>query len=414
MEIGLFVLLLIILLGLLAFFSASEVSLFSLSPLKVKSFRYHTDSSKVRVSTLLSSSRHLLIALIILNVVLNIFIQNTVASLFGDYSGWLLNVGVPLSMTLIFGEVIPKSIGLANNEVIAPRISGLLERVQAALLPVCKVLVRITALLSRFFFFFLRKEQEISPEELQHALRASRATGVLEDEEADLMRGYLNLQRAVAREFMRPREEVLYFDLDEPLSQLIHLFVDQECTRIPVCRGGLDEVIGIMTSGPFFLSRESLHQPDDLLPLLKAPFFVPETTSAHLLLDQMYEKKESLAIVVDEYGSFSGLLTLEDLVEAVIGEIKDRRDEKSRYTRSGEDVLIASGKLELMELEEIFDVSLKSEHHMVTLGGWLTEKWGDIPRSGTKLEWGGLLFHVLSSDAKRVRRVYIRRKEAKR
>jgi magnesium and cobalt exporter, CNNM family len=100
---------------------------------------------------------------------------------------------------------------------------------------------------------------------------------------------------------------------------------------------------------------------------------------------------------------------LEDLVEAVVGEIVDRRDEKSRYTRSGEDVLIASGKLELMELQQLFDVGIKSENHMVTLGGWLTEQMGDIPKSGSKYTYKNLLFHVLSADSKRVRRIYIRR-----
>jgi CBS domain containing-hemolysin-like protein len=145
------------------------------------------------------------------------------------------------------------------------------------------------------------------------------------------------------------------------------------------------------------------------LPILEKPFFAPESIPARVLLRQFYHRQESLAIVVDEYGSVSGLIALEDLVETIVGDIVDLRDDKSLYTQSGEDVIIASGKLEIAELEKIFDISLMSENHMVTIGGYLTEKLGDIPKSGTKLITEYFLFHVLSADLTRVRRVYIRR-----
>ena len=127
----------------------------------------------------------------------------------------------------------------------------------------------------------------------------------------------------------------------------------------------------------------------------------------------MYDRKESLAMVVDEYGSISGLIALEDLVETVVGEIADARDKKSQYTRSGEDVIIASGKLELAEFEEIFGVALPSENQVVTLGGWLSEQMNDIPKTGTKYVVFDFLFHVLAADPKRVRRIYVRRLKTK-
>jgi CBS domain containing-hemolysin-like protein len=137
--------------------------------------------------------------------------------------------------------------------------------------------------------------------------------------------------------------------------------------------------------------------------------YAPEGMFAEPLLKQMYEKEESIALVVDEYGAISGLIALEDVVEKVVGEIADARDAKERFTRSGDDVIIASGKIELLQLEELFGVFLPSENHMVTIGGWLTEQIGDIPKTGTKYTSHGFLFHVLGADEKRVRRVYIRR-----
>jgi CBS domain containing-hemolysin-like protein len=402
------ILLLVVLMLGSALFSASETSLFSLSSHKVKAYKQGKDSSKQLVAQLLASPRDLLVTIIMLNVAVNIFIQNVSSALFGETANGILNVAVPLGLTLIFGEVIPKSIGLENNEKISCRVAPFLFSLQKLLLPLGRILVKMTNQISRVLFFFLRKEQEISIDELQHALRTSRDSGVLHKDEAELVRGYLALQESTVKERMRPREEVLYFDLDEPLSKLIHLFVDQECSRIPICKQGLDQILGVVTSRLFFLHRESIHTSEGLAAILEKPFFVPEAASAKTLLRQFYDRQESFAMVVDEYGSVSGIVALEDLVETVIGEIVDRRDEKNLYTLSGENVVIASGKMELSELEKLFDVTLTSENNMVTVGGYLIEKMGDIPKSGTQYMTEEFLFQVLAAEPTRVRRVYIR------
>jgi CBS domain containing-hemolysin-like protein len=210
------------------------------------------------------------------------------------------------------------------------------------------------------------------------------------------------------KELMRPRDDVLFYDVEDPISKLVHLFVDEECSRIPICKGGLDSILGVMTGNLFFLHREELEISKNWDSVVERPFFIPESIPAKTLLRQFYDRQESFAIVVDEYGAVSGIIALEDLVETVIGEIADRRDGKALYTRSGEDVIIASGKLEIAELEKIFDLTLDSEHHMVSVGGYLTEKMGDIPKSGSKYMTNDLLFHVLAADPTHVRRVYIR------
>jgi len=377
--------------------------------MKVKAFKQDSDGRKKLVAALLASPRDLLVTIIMLNIVINIFIQNVTSSIFGDFSGWALTIGLPLGLTLIFGDVIPKSIGMANNAAISYRVAPFLNAAQRFFLPVRKIFTAVTLFVSRLLFFFLRKEEEISIDELQHALRTSREFGILNEEEAELIRGFLGLQEAQVKELMRPREEVIFFDIDEPLSKLVHLFVDQECSRIPVCQNTLDNVLGVMTGHLYFLYRDNLNTAEDLLPILRKPFYVPESIPAQTLLRQMYDREEPLAIVVDEYGSVCGLISLEDLVEVVVGQIADRRDEKSRYTKSGEDVLIASGKLELSEFEEIFDYPLHSENNLVTLGGWITEQLGDIPKVGAKLIKEGFLFQVLAADSRRIRRIYIRR-----
>jgi magnesium and cobalt exporter, CNNM family len=400
---------LVVLLLLSAFCSSSETALFSLSPMKVKAFSQDPHRRKQLVARLLMQPRQLLVTVLIINVIINVLIQNIISNFFGGSTSWLLTVGLPLFLTLVFGEVIPKSLGLANNEKVAYLTAPVLNKAQKLFLPIRKSLVYIAGAISHVIFFFLRKEKEISVEELEHALKTSRKVGVLSEDEGELVRGYLHLEGFHVRELMRQTEEILYFDISENLDRLVHLFVDEECSRIPICEGDIENVIGIMTSRLFFLHRPQIHASEDLKKIVEKAFFVPESMPATTLLREFYARKESMALVVDEYGSISGLLTLEDLIEEVIGEISDRRDLDKRYTRSGEDVLIASGKLELSELEEIFDVPFESEHDVVTIGGWLTEKLGDIPKSGTKYTTKDFLFHILSSDPNRIRRVYIRR-----
>ncbi len=392
-----------------AFFSSSEVALFSLSTPKVKGYKGDDNPRKQLIARLLSSPRDLLVTLLSFNILINILIQNVTSSLFGGVSGWAVNVGVPLVLTLVFGDILPKSIGLAHNAAIAERVAPVLSVLERYTVVFRKALIGITSAVSRVVFFFLKPEEEISGEELQHALKASFSFGVLNADEAELIRGYLLLQEAQVRELMRPREDVLFYSLDEPLSRLIHLFVDQQCSRIPVCHAALDNVVGIMTSQLYFLHRAQLQKSSDLVPLLRKPFYAPEGMSAETLLIQLYERKESLALVVDEYGSISGLVALEDLVEVVVGEIADARDSTRRYSRSGEDVIIASGKMELSEFEEVFGKVLPSENNRVTVGGWLIEQVGDIPKAGSKYTLQGFLFHVLAADLKRISRIYIRK-----
>ena len=400
--------LLVLLLLSSAFFSCSEVALFSLSSMKVKVFRADADQRKQLVAHLLSSPRDLIITILVLNVITNILFQNVISSLFGAFSAWILHIGLPLVLTLIFGEMIPKSIGLANNDAISYRVAPCIYRLQKFFLPIRKVLVAITQFLMRLLFFFLKKEPDLSVDELEYALKASRQLGVLNEEEAELIQGYLQLSESQVKELMRPRADILFFDLEEPLTKLVRMFVDQQCSRVPICQKNLDSVIGIMTSQIYFLHKEKLHQPKDMIAILQKPFFVPEMTSAPMLLRQMLDRLEFLALVVDEYGSVSGLIALEDLVETVVGEIADARDEKADYTSSGKGIIIASGKLELSEFEKIFGIALPSINNMITLGGWLTEQIGDIPKAGFKHTAHGFLFHVLASDHKRVRRIYVR------
>lgn len=392
-----------------AFFSGSEIALFSLSPMRIKAYRRDADPRKRLLSSLLHSPRELLVTVFMMNTLVNILLQNYFSKLFGTEAGWSLKVGVPLVLTLVVGEIIPKIVCMQNSVSISYAVVPYIDFFHRALTHIRKIAITITLPISRLLFFYCKKEESISDEELEHVLRTSEKHGVLHPDEAHLVWGYLRLHRSSVKEIMVPYENILYYNIHEPLSKLIHLFVEEKCTRIPVCKENLDEVLGVITAKQFFLHGESLTSSRDLLPLLFKPFYIPETTPAQSLLRQFDEKNEVLALAVDEYGSVTGLVTREDIAEQVIGEISDKRDQKPLFSTPGQDEMIASGKLELAEFNRHFQVNLKSSTSMVTIGGWLIEKLGDIPKGGTSFEEEGFLFQILSADPRKIHRLYIRK-----
>jgi CBS domain containing-hemolysin-like protein len=392
-----------------AYFSGSEAALFSLSTLRLRAYHYDVDPRKRLIAHLLSKPRDLLVTVFMLNTFVNILLQNTTSHLAGSAGGWITKVGIPLLLTLIFGELLPKYVGLQHNLVISYWVSPVISFFQKLLTPLRNATMAVTLPLSKILFFFLKPESPITTEEIQHILKQSEEQGVFTPEEGEMINGYLYLQEATVKELMRPREEILYHDIHNPLTKLIHIFVDERCTRVPVCNDNLDNILGVITTKQFFLHRQEIDSSQDLTPYLFKAFYTPETTSAWDLLRRLTAQKEEMALVVDEYGSLSGLITREDLIETVVGEIADLRDGASLYTSAGKNEIIASGKLELDIFNRLFDTHLESPTHRLTIGGWLTERLSEIPKSGTKYELEGCLFQILAATPSRIRRLYIRK-----
>jgi len=400
---------LIIFLVLSAFFSASETALFSLSSLTLRSYLYEKDNRKKLIAHLLKSPRDLMVTILMLNIFANILIQNVVSSIFTNYSSWMIKVGVPLVLVLFFGEVIPKSIAIVHNARVAYLASPYIAFVFRILKPVRIVLTTITSFISRFLFFFLKKEKPLSINELKHLLLTSEKTKVLNKDETDLLSGYLELYEAPVKEKMRPKDEIQFYNIHDSISNLISLFFDKKISRVPVCSDGLDNLIGILSLERFYHLKEKSQINEEIKKFLKKPYYVPETMNCLQLFFSMRQKKESMAIVVDEYGAIQGLISDEDLIEEVIGEIKDFKDQKPVYTRSGDNIIISGGKMELDLFEKIFGISLESKTKAVTLGGWLIEQLGDIPQAGAKYVTDDFLFYVLAASPNRIQRIYVRK-----
>lgn len=390
-----------------SFISLSQIALFSL-PTSLISHYKRSDHNKKQVALLLSHPHHLLITLIFLDIGFNIGIQNCVAMLFGDNASSLLTVGIPLAVTLIICEILPKAVALPFNI----RISLFVAPIISIFTKLFKPLLNWAISTINYFVQKLLHGQIsdlIRPQELKEVLQSCQDFGVVSQEESRLLYGYLSLSDCIVKERMQPRQNILFYDIQTPLDHLYTLFSEQHCSRVPVCDGDLQNLLGICTAKSLVLHGKPIKSAKELISLLKKPYYMPETISAKMALCHLAAEEETLGIIIDEYGSIEGLITQEDLFEIVSGDISDQREDPILYTKSGKNVIIAAGALELSDLSKIFNVNFPTYNNSATLGGWLTEQFASIPVTGAKLSWNNLSFQVLDAAPNYVRRVYIRR-----
>lgn len=401
----------ILLTFLSAFFSCSEVAFFSLPTSKVRGFRANNDPKKQRVARILSRSKSLLVTIFMYNTIVNVLLQNSSSELFaGPESGWLLKVGFPLVLVLFIGELIPKYLGLIHNERLAIRFSPAIEWFEWVITPLRVVITRIAYILSRLFFFFLKAEPPMSKEELAHILQSSEGKGILHKDEHALIYGVLNLEDKQISELMRPRNEMPIYDIQEPLSKLNYLFSEEMLLEVALVEMPQENMLGVIRARDFFLKRSTITKGQDLLKILRKPFYVPETTSAKTVLRELHLEITDTAWVVDEYGATCGMITEKDLLGEIVGKTLKSSSEKPEFERISKNAIVASGTMPLDDVRKLFQVELESKYHMVTIGGLITERLGTIPRAGVTHEEEQLFMRVLSSDPTRVRKVYLQKK----
>lgn len=243
-------------------------------------------------------------------------------------------------------------------------------------------------------------------EEVQAYIDVGRQEGILEKEEEKLLLSIVDFGDTRVREVMTPRTDVVWIDVAASLTVLADLFVESKYSRIPVVRGSIDTVVGIIHVKDTLQSiRAGGSRP--IAELVREAYFVPETKKVSELLREFQRRHLWMAIVVDEYGGVSGLATVEDLLEEIVGEISDEHeDEREEVTRAGEQAYSVSGKANVGRIRDLFGRG-PEEEEFSTLGGFLAARLGHIPRPGETHREGDLLFTVEEADRRRVHRVRI-------
>lgn len=390
--------------------SLAETSFFSLTAGQIQELSRQENGHSQKVVRIIHRPKELLVTVLCLNTLMNILVQNVASGTFTEESNWFIQVGVPFLATFLFSELLPKIVGLQNSVkvslALAPGTSFMLN----ILGPIIPYLSKIASYVGKVVFFYLRPRKPIDGRELIRALeQLSGHEEILEPHEKKMMQGLVELQYHQAKDIMWPRSEMLVYDIQDPMERLFHLIYQEECGKIPVCDGGLDRILGVLYVKDLAGKKMAYITQQDLIKSLSKPLFVPETTQAVSLLRQLDDAYQSLALVVDEYGCVSGLLTREDLLEVIIGEIIDRRDHKNWYILTEEGSIIASASWELEGVEELLGLRLPNPLKSQSLGGWLTAVHGSIPEEGWKSVFEDYIFEIIDASASHLRQVKITR-----
>jgi putative hemolysin len=324
----------------------------------------------------------------------------------------LVVVTILLSMfTIVVGELVPKSLALTYTERLALALSGFIDLMLRLLSPFVAILTVTTSTISRLLGAGRVEESQMSTEELRILVERGGEQGILEAEEEQMINAVIELGERRVHEVMVPRIAIVSLSSTATFEEAIDLVVEEGHSRIPVYNESIDEVIGILYAKdllPFL--KESDRPRPDLRTLLRTPVFVPESMSIDDLLHELQRRKVHIAIVLDEYGGTAGLVTIEDLLEEIVGEIQDEYDvEEPMIVRLSDDEARVDGRAAVDDLAELFDTQfgLEDEDEYDTVGGLIYHRIGGVPSPGDEVEVDGLRLTVETTDGRRVGKVLV-------
>lgn len=250
---------------------------------------------------------------------------------------------------------------------------------------------------------------ETSEEEIQAFIDEAKEEGIIEKEEGLLLKSVVEFGDTVVREIMTPRVDMICLSKDATIKKLRDLVIKDKHSRIPVYKDTIDNIEGIIIAKDLLKYSGDIHKKDPIEPLIRPVYFVPESMKVAELLKEFQKRKQKLAIVVDEHGGVSGLVTMEDLVEEIVGEIQDEYDkDEVQITKMGPSDYVASGNAEVEEIEELFDLDLVEEDY-ITVSGLITHNLGRLPQQGEQFQIKGLSLEILDVDQKRIKKLRIKK-----
>jgi putative hemolysin len=328
----------------------------------------------------------------------------------------LIIVTVILALfTIIFAELVPKTLALSSPERFALSLSVPIDFLARALGPVIAVLTGVTRAIGSLFGANVTNEAQITAEELRLIVERGGEQGVLEAEEEQMINAVIELGERRLHEVMVPRIAIVALAASSSLEEAIEIVVEEGHSRIPVYEESVDEVVGILYAKDLLpILKAGSGQRPTLRSLLRTPVFVPESMTIDDLLHEFQRRKVHIAIVLDEYGGTAGLVTIEDLLEEIVGEIQDEYDtEEPMVVRLSEDEARVDGRADIDDLAELFDTDLGLEDadEYDTVGGLIYHRIGGVPSPGDEVDVDGLHLTVESTDGRRVSKVLVARRQ---
>lgn len=312
--------------------------------------------------------------------------------------------------TLVFGELVPKRIALQKAESVSLFSVKLILMISKITSPFIKLLSFSTNLTLQILGMKDEKlEENVSKEEIRSMIEAGQANGVFNETEKEMINSIFEFDDIIAQEIMIPRIEVYTVNVDSNLSEYIDELLETRYARVPVYRGDIDNIIGVLHMKDLILeARKKGFENIDIIPLLHKPYLVPESKNIDELFKEMQRDKKSMAVLIDEYGGFAGIVTMEDLVEEIMGEIEDEYDSSSpQIEKTDNNVYMVDGLFPLDELEEKFAINIEDKNYN-TLSGYLIDILGVIPDKmyiGKEIETEEFIFKIINVKEKRIEKI---------
>lgn len=314
--------------------------------------------------------------------------------------------------TLVIGELIPKRLALNNPEKIAIKVARPMRFLSRITSPLVNLLSASTDLGLRLLGITPGNEPPVTEEEIKVLMEQGTLVGVFEAAEQDMIEGVFRLSDRYIDAIMTPRTEIEWLDMEESLDEILADIMNSNHSRFPVGIGTLDNVQGVLRAKDFF---ESLHhaKPFEIQDLLEPPLFVPDSMSVLKVLGMIKEAGVEEALVLDEYGGLLGMVTLHDMLKAIVGEIPGQGDENEpQAVRRDDGSWLLDGLLDIIELKEILEIDELPDEDRIgyqTLGGFFMSQLGSIPAAGSSFEWNGVHFEIMDMDGRRVDKVLVKK-----
>ena len=402
----------VILLGISGFASSSEIAFFSLTPQDLAQLDEDRERDRKIIELRKDSERTLATILItnnFVNVTIIMLLNYAIAQLvnFGSLY-WLQFLCITVILTfllLLFGEIIPKVYSRVSPLKFCRRVVGGVLFARQLFWPIGTILLSSSFIAEKFV---QRKNHVLSMDELEQALELTDKEEIKEEKE--ILEGIIRFSDEMAREIMTSRQDIVCIDIRTSFKEVLKCIVDNNYSRIPVYQDNVDNIRGILYIKDIltYIDKPSNFRWQSLI---RQAYFVPETKKIDDLLHEFQTNKVHIAIVVDEFGGTSGIITLEDILEEIVGEISDEYDDDEQtYTKLSDDTYIFEGKTKLVDFcriidldDDFFDDSLDAD----TLAGLMLELKGDFPKIHEKFTYNDLSFEILKKEQRRISRVKV-------
>jgi len=397
-----------------AFFATSEAALFSLTSLHLHKMREENSPFLNFVEKLLRYPKRLLITIIVGNETVNILMSSLMGGIFiyllGDRGKWAA-IAVTTPALLILGETIPKTVAKINPIRFSSIVSPLMSLIYRIEKPLVLFLDGLSGRIIRVMGMGKEESRGLLESDFRTLVDAGLEEGVLERPQRDLIHRIFELADTPVADIMTPRVDMFRLPMSMPMEQMKEEIIRYAYSRVPVYSGKPDNIIGVIYAKDLLAGLSQGKEFASVAPLLRKPYFVPLERTADSLLKDFQRQKMHLAVVVDEYGGIAGLVTMEDILESLFGDIYDERDTReSLYHRVDDNTVLVSGSMPVDNFNELLGESISSDD-FDTLGGYVFHLFGRLPVKGESIASDRLVFRIERMGKARILRIRVTRKE---